>query len=74
MADVAQADAVPVAADAAQPVFLVSLPNSVMLPTIIASTPRSLPILAALVGSARLELEKFCSAMILSRCLRSMIE
>src|SRR6266849_1533356 len=54
--------------------FLVSLPNCVMLPTTIASTPSSFPILDAVVRLSRSRLEKFCSAMILSRALRSITE
>src|ERR1035438_10501008 len=63
--------------DAAPPptaVLLSSRPNCVMLPTMMASTPRMRAILAALAGSARSLLEKFCSLMILSSCLRSMTE
>ena len=56
------------------PVFFVSFPNCVMLPTMIASTPSSLPIFAAELGSARSLFEKFCSARILSSALRSMTE
>src|SRR5262249_6321599 len=55
-------------------VFLLSLPNWVTLPTIIASTPSSLPSLAAELGLARSLLEKFCSARILSIALRSITE
>ena len=49
------------------PVFFVSFPNCVTLPTMMASTPSSLPIFAAEEESARSLLEKFCSARILSR-------
>ena len=45
-----------------------------MLPMMMASTPRMRAILAALAGSARSLFEKFCSAMILSSCLRSITE
>ena len=55
-------------------VLLSSRPNFVMEPTIIASTPRMRPILAAVDASARSLLEKFCSARILSSALRSITE
>ncbi len=55
-------------------VFLSSRPNWVMLPMTNVSTPRSWPILAALVGLARSLLEKFCSARSLSSAARSMTE
>ena len=56
------------------PVFFVSLPNCVTLPTTIASTPSSRPIFAADVESARSLFEKFCSARIRSSTLRSITE
>ncbi len=58
------------------PIFipLSSIPNLVIEPRMMYFTPSALPILAtcAADGSARSLFEKFCSAMITSRRLRSM--
>lgn len=66
-------DAIPRVAPAT-PWCLSSLPNWVMLPTMMASTPSRRPIFAAELASARSELEKFCSCRILSSALRSITE
>src|SRR6202030_358811 len=51
-----------------------SRPNCVMLPMMMASTPRILPIFAAVEASARSLLEKFCSPSTLSSALRSITD
>ena len=56
------------------PSFLSSRPNCVMLPMMIASTPRMRASCTALVGSARPLCWKFCSCRMRSSCLRSITE
>ena len=74
VAEAADADLAEPAADAADARVLGVVAELVMLPTMMASTPSSLPILAAEFGSARSLFEKFCSARILSSALRSITE